>query len=328
MPRRIEVDGQVFGEGNLTSGEGPAVRVGIWGKKPESGSERNQRGTARMGRLRLKFGLAVAIALFAAAPAMATDISTCGVTIRKPGFYQVTQDLSASSGDCLDVNARAIVFLNGHHLRGAGSGVGIRFFPRAKNSFLAGGNATISGFAIGVQDDASNVRGDNFNANGNAGGVLVNGAQSSTFSNFQASNNSSYGVHFSLGANSVAESAQASGNGSYGIWLDGSKGVRIDNFDTEHNAIAGVYIGCASNGPGSSCSGGKRISSANQIYDGFADSNGPYGIAIDTSANANLVTSVEAMNNKTADLLDLNRCGNSSWFGNTYANATPSDCID
>ena len=108
----------------------------------------------------------------------------------------------------------------------------------------------------------------------------------------------------------------------------GNRVICIDNFDTEQNAMAGVYIGCATNGPGSSCSGGNRLGSANQIYDGFADGNGPYGIAIDANASANLVTSVEAMNNHTADLLDLSKCGSSSWFGNAYANATPSACIN
>jgi len=156
------------------------------------------------------------------------------------GFYRVAQDLTASAGACMEVSAaRTIVFLNDHHLSGAGSGVGVSFFPRAAHSFLAGGNATINGFAIAVEDDASNVRGDNFNANGNAvGGILVNGAQGSTFSNFQASNNGSYGVHFLMGT-SVAEDAQASGHGNYGIRLDGAREVRTDNFDTEHNAIAG-----------------------------------------------------------------------------------------
>ena len=106
---------------------------------------------------------------------MAADISACGTTISKPGFYQVTQDLTASGGDCINVNAaRTIVFLNGHNLTGAGSGIGVRFSSRAKSSFLEGGNATISGFAIGVEDDASYVHGDNFNANGNTtGGLLV-----------------------------------------------------------------------------------------------------------------------------------------------------------
>ncbi len=261
---------------------------------------------------------------------MAADINSCGITIAKSGFYKLTKDLSASSGDCIEVNAaKVIVFLDGHQLSGAGSGVGVRFFPRAAHSFLEGGNATISGFKIGVEDDAAHVRGDNFNANGNStGGVLVNGAQGSTFSNFQASNNGSYGVHFLAGAGSVAESAQASGNGSYGIWLDGAKEVRIDNFDTEQNSIAGVYIGCAGNGPGGACSGGMRMSSANQVSDGFADGNGPYGIAIDATATANIVTSVEAMNNKSADMLELGNCAASSWFGNQFASATPSGCIN
>lgn len=310
--------------------DGPTFRGGFWGKKPETGGERGTRGAARIRRLRLLLGLSAIAGFVGAGSAMAADISACGTTLSKPGFYQVTRDLTASGGDCIDVNAaRTIVFLGGHHLTGNGSGIGVKFSSRAKGSFLEGGNATISGFAVGVEDGASNVRGDNFNAMGNTtGGVLVSGAQGSTFSNFQASSNGSYGVHFLMGANSVAEGAQASSNGSYGIWLDGAKGVRIDNFDTEQNAMAGVYVGCATNGPGTSCSGGNHLGSANQVYDGFADGNGPYGVAIDANATANLVTSVEAMNNKSSDMLDLSKCGNSSWFGNAFANATPSGCIN
>ena len=305
-------------------------RGGIWGEKPETGGGPDSRGAARIRRLRLLLGLGAIAAIVSAGPAMAADISACGTTISKPGYYVVTEDLTASGGDCLDVNApRTTIFLNGHKITGNGAGVGVKFSARATHSFLEGGNATISGFSVGLLDDASYLHSDNVNANGNTGGgVLVNGAQYSTFSNFQASTNGSYGVHFIMASNCVAESAQASSNGGYGIWLDGAKGVRIDNFDTEQNALAGVYIGCATNGAGGSCTGGNHLGSANQVYDGFADGNGPYGIAIDANASANLVTSIEAMNNKTADLLDLSKCGGSSWFGNAFASATPSNCIN
>jgi Right handed beta helix region len=301
------------------------------GRRPETGGGQGVIGrNARLRLLRLILVLGAIGGLAASGTALATDITACGTVIKKPGFYAVTQDLTASQGDCIDVSAaRTIVFLGGHQIKGAGSGVGVKLLAPAKFSFIEGGNSTISGFGIGIEDDASNARGDNFNANANTtGGVLVNGAQSSTFSNFQASSNGSFGVHFVLGANSVAESTQASSNGGYGIWLDGAKGVRIDNFDTEQNTLAGVYIGCASNGPGGSCPAHSRIASANQIYDGFADGNGPYGIAIDASASANIVTSVESMNNKTADMIDLSKCGNDSWFGNAFANANPSNCIN
>jgi len=306
-----------------------SLRDRFWGKQPESGSARGTRGAARLHRLRLILEVSAIAIVAGAGSAMAADLGACGTIISKPGFYQVTQDLSASGGDCIDVNsARAILFLNGHQLSGNGRGTGIKFSARAAHSFLEGGNANISGFAIGVEDAASNVHGDNFNANGNTtGGLLVNGAQNSTFSNFQASNNGSYGVHFLMGSGSVAESAQASNNGSYGVWLDGARNVRIDNFDTETNATAGVYLGCASGGPGGSCTGARRVNSANQIFDGFADGNGPYGIVLDSNASANIITSVESMNNKSADMLDLGKCGASSWFGNAFATANPSGCI-
>jgi hypothetical protein len=305
-------------------------RRGFWGQTPESGDARGTRGAARIRRLRLIFSIGAMAALFATTSATAADISSCGAALNKAGFYQVTQNLTASSGDCIDVNvADTIIYLNGHGITGSGSGVGIKFESRAKNSFLEGANATISGFAIGVADYASSVHGDNFNANGNgAGGVLVSDAQESYFSNFQASGNGAYGIEFLGGSNDVAESAQADANGSYGIWLDGASGVRIDNFDTEQNKLAGVYIGCASNGPGTACSGAKHVASSNQIYDGFADGNGPYGIAIDASASGNLVTSVEAMSNSSDDMIDLNKCGVSSWFGNQFTSASPSGCIN
>ncbi len=285
---------------------------------------------AHVSRLGLTLLLGAIAGVFAAGQAFGADITACGATIKTPGFYRVTQNLTATHGDCIDVDAaHTVVFLNGRQLKGSGSGVGVRFFPRAKFSFIEGGNSTLSGFAIGVEDDASNLRGDNFNANSNTnGGVLVNGAKDSTFSNFQASGNGSFGIDFVQGSNNVAEGAQAISNGGYGIWLHGSKDVRIDNFDVEQNGIAGVYVGCSSQGPGNACPGAKHISSANQIYDGFVDGNGPYGVVIDSGATANLITSVESMNNKTSDMLDLGKCGSDSWFGNIFANATPSNCIN
>ena len=315
---------------NLTSESMLRSQNDIWGKRPETGGAQGLRGAARFRRLRLILEMS-AIAVFAGtASAMATDISACGTIISRPGFYQVTQDLTAGSGDCIDINApRAIVFLNGHHLAGGGTGSGLKFSPHANHSFVEGGNANISGFAIGVEDDAPFVHGDNFNANGNGtGGLLISGAQNSTFSNFQTSNNGSYGVRFLMASSAVAESAQASNNGSYGIWLDGAAGVRIDNFDAEQNASAGVYVGCSSSGPGGSCSGAKHLNTADQIYDGFADGNGPYGVAIDANATGNIVTAVESMNNKSADMIDFGKCGTSSWFGNAFASATPNGCIN
>src|SRR6202035_1841922 len=94
---------------------------GIWGTKPETGSGRDKRGAARIRRLRLLLGLGAIAGFFSAGPAMAADLSACRTTISKPGFYRVTQDLTASGGDCLDVNApRTIIFLNGHHITGNG----------------------------------------------------------------------------------------------------------------------------------------------------------------------------------------------------------------
>lgn len=294
-------------------------------KNTRLGATRAHRGSAHI------MIIASAIAgAFLAGPVLAADITACGTTINTAGFYRVAQNLTASKGDCIDVNApHTIVFLNGKKISGTGSGVGIKVSSRATHSFVEGANATVTGFAVGIEDDASYFRADNFNANSNSsGGVLLNHAQSSTLSNFQTSNNGSYGVHFLESSNSVAESAQATSNGAYGIWLDGAKGARVDNFDAEQNLTAGIYIGCSSKGPGSACAGGTHISSSNQVYDGFANGNGPYGVAIDTNSTANLVTSVEAMNNKTTDMLDLSHCASGSWFGNAFSNATPSNCIN
>src|SRR5579862_8879502 len=140
----------------------------IWGGRPETGDARGARGAARFRRLRLILEVSAVAVLTSAAITMAADISSCGTTISKPGFYEVTQDLTASSGDCIDVKAaRAIVFLNGHQISGSGAGVGLHFTNRANHSFVEGGNANISGFAIGVEDDAAFVHGDNFNADSN-----------------------------------------------------------------------------------------------------------------------------------------------------------------
>jgi parallel beta-helix repeat protein len=303
----------------------------FWGVMPEPGGERGDtRGDARIRRLRLMLVALVISLMGSAAPALAADISACGTTISKPGFYRLTQDLSAASGDCIDVSApHTVLFLNGKKITGSGSGIGVHLLARANHSFIEGGNGAVSGFAVGIEDDAAFLRADNFSADRNAsGGVLLSGASNSTVSNFEASHNGSYGVRLIRSNNSVVESAMATGNGAYGFWLDGAKGVRVDNFDVEQNATAGLYIGCAQNGPGSACARGGKAGSSNVIYNGFADGNGPYGIAIDSGSAHNMVTSVESMNNKTADMLDAAaNCGSDSWFGNAFSSASAA-CIN
>jgi len=319
--------------GGTKSVDRDLIDTKLWGVRPESGDGRGDgRGDARQGRLRLMLFLGAILSLITAARAMAADITACGTTITQNGFYRVAQNLTATQGDCIDVKAaHTVLFLNGKTITGSGAGVGVKVLSSASHSFIEGANATITSFGIGIEDDASFVRADNFNANSNStGGVLLSSAKNSTFSNFQASNNGIYGVRFANGANSVAESAMVTGNGAYGFWLDGAKGERIDNFDAEHNAFAGVYIGCSPSGPGNSCPGRHpHFGSSNQVYNGFADGNGPYGVAIDAGASSNLVTSVESMNNKSADMLDKSsNCGSDSWFGNAFANATPTGCIN
>jgi hypothetical protein len=247
-----------------------------------------------------------------------SSISQCGCTITKPGVFTVTAKLSSGqgttgNGDCIDIKApNAKLFLQGFALTGVGTGAGIRLLSSANGAFVEGtragagtGQSTISGWDIGIEDDASNTIVEDFESNSNAtAGVLLNKAHNSNINDFGASS-----------------------NGVYGAWLKASSGNQINCSDTDSNTKIGLYVGCSSDGSlGSTCHG-VGPSKGNRLYDHSSSDNGSVGIAIDVGDTGNFVTDTQAHGNTSEDLSDQNtNCDRNLWILNNFTNAN-AGCI-
>jgi len=100
------------------------------------------------------------------------SISLCGCSINSAGVFTTNGPLSSSSltDDCIDIaGAGAVLVLFGNitGLGGAVSAAGIHILSSASNAFVTGRNTpghgshfSVTGFAKGIQIDASNVEVD------------------------------------------------------------------------------------------------------------------------------------------------------------------------
>jgi hypothetical protein len=196
--------------------------------------------------------------------------------------------------------------LNGYAISGASTGAGIHVLDNTapgtktgieiKGVFIEGGNATISGFATGIEDDAIGTVGEFFAVMSNTGdGLLLRRAQRGHYSVFNAESNGGSGVHIRLGGWNTVVAAGASANNVYGVWVDRSSNSSVDESLAKGNGIAGYYLGCSAKGPnGVSCA--HLSSSSNAIFESSAFRTGPvstlqqqYGIAVDLGNNNNRI---------------------------------------
>jgi hypothetical protein len=99
-----------------------------------------------------KFFLPAALTLTALAPAAwAVNVSSCR-TITEPGSYELSRNLEAN-GNCLFISAKnVIVDLNGHTIRGNGTGKGVTDdgSNEAFQSSVTLRNGFISNFSAGI----------------------------------------------------------------------------------------------------------------------------------------------------------------------------------
>jgi hypothetical protein len=242
-------------------------------------------------------------------PIQLVEIGACK-TITKPGFYRVKKPLSPSpkskSPDCLTVAAANVTLTLLNTITGHGHGIGIHVRRSGKRFTLVSGQ--ISGFAIGIQDDADNASISELLANNNADtGVLINGASGSSFHG-NANHNGVAGVHIKSATGTDVHETFAMGNGTYGLWVDSSTNTAIDDCITGSSGKAGIYLGCSVNGPGGSCPG---VSTGNKIGSGEADD--VLGIAIDPGDLQNVITGL----NGAASQDSNSNCGTNLWMGNT-----------
>lgn len=257
----------------------------------------------------------------AAVVACGNSISSCGCTITKAGFYQVTADLDHSQGltamgGCIDIKASNVtlntsktICCSGFNITGPGgmspSGIGIHILKSSRNDFLELPNA-VNGWDVGILVEGSNNIVEDFSArfNGTAG-VEVNGGNSNNVNDFSVDSNHNYGV-----------------------WLRGASNNQVNCSNTNDNGTIGVCVGCSATGPiSAACSPKVPAGKNNHIFDHTSDSNGHYGIAIDLGNTGNIVTDITSTGNPTFDMFDANPgCDSDLWFFATFGTASQS-CI-
>jgi len=260
-------------------------------------------------------------------------LTFCG-TISKSAVYEVDALLTSPAGDCLIIRAPNVtVNLNRQIITGQGSGASVQVLASGANAFIEGDDATISGFSVGIQIDATTVLAENFSAvNNNLAGVYLKGAKLAKVSNFNSDSNWD-GVRVAQGTGNTLQSFGAYRNNHYGVWLLGTNHNSVGGFDLLDNAIAGIYAGCWNIGPQNApCKPAVAPSGYNIIFGGYArggNDGEEYGIAIDLGNNNNRVTSTYGSGNIQFDFLDENEaCGNNLWFAQIRIDtASPSNYI-
>jgi hypothetical protein len=292
------------------------------------------------------------------AASCSTPISSCGCEITFGGVYVTSGALISASAtvDCIDVTASNVVLILAGDITGPGGGVtadGIHLMSTASNSFVEGANTlgsftthTISGFATGIQDDASGVLIDlikangnvhngialtsasncivgNSTANGNTGlGMLSDAGFNNSFPNDEADSNAD-GFEITGGSGSVINDSGASMNTGYGMWIKRSNGNAIKDSSTTHNPT-GMYIGCAASGgpTGKPCNPSVPPANLNKVQQSGAN-NGTIGVAIDKGDSLNRVIVTGAVTNTTFDFIDKNGgCDHNVWLGDAVTGTT------
>ncbi len=244
-------------------------------------------------------------------------VRNCGCSINSAGVYTVAQDLSfaAGGGDCLSINAKNVVLnLNGHNITGPGkssnaAGVHVRKVATVtvEGQGTASQHAILSGWYYGIENDGNAVLIQNVDVTGNnAAGVFFFKAGNSELVNFNASNNSGYGV-----------------------WLRAGSNIQIGSGTTSANQSDGVFLGCVGNGKGG-CLGGGGKANSNYVYGVTTTNNGGGGITVQFNSDFNQIGTCTASGNTGSDLIDrnpgANNCAHDLWYANTAGSVNKS-CI-
>jgi hypothetical protein len=247
--------------------------------------------------------------------ACSDQISTCGCTITKSGFYEVTANISSSQGltalgDCIDIKASNVVLeavqsMNAtatqiNNIVGAGSGIGIHILKGSSNDFL-------ELFAVLDWEVGLMVEGNN-----------------NVIHEFFAETCAVAGVELNSARNNTISALLAIGNQNYGLWIRQSVNNKISLGQFLNNQNIQLYVGCSDNGPVSEKCRGVGDSKGNQIYGDLGStsngaSNGKYGIVIDLGNTQNLVTNNSVTNDSIDGLFDANsNCDQNKWLLNRF----------
>jgi len=154
------------------------------------------------------------------APTAATTITACE-DISSPGLYELGNDLSASSGDCIDILASDVILDGmGYTVDGGSSSFAINVQASSTLSNVTVRNVSVTAAARGINvDDATDVHVEGVHAYQNDRGIQFNDVKQSFINDTNASNASSgAGILFFGGSNYVTvDNATVTDNPDNGI---------------------------------------------------------------------------------------------------------------
>jgi hypothetical protein len=301
--------------------------------------------------------------------ACSESISQCGCSIDSAGVFTTTGPLSSASltDDCIDIAANGAVLILFGDITGPGgaaSAAGIHILSSASNAFVtgrttpgSGAHFSVSGFATGIQNDASNVEIDQLDATGNVtngvvfngttgsdyddsaaddnkagAGVLINGGSSNLVADSEADLNNN-GVEVSGAANNRIVDSGAGvtqgGNDVYGFWITQSSGNHIKDSAANNNGGTGTYLGCFPRGgpSGQQCPPGTKPSKFNRIISSGGNKNSGAGIGVDRGDSVNVFDENGGRSNIAKDAVDKNKkCDRNIWMKDDFG-TTSRACI-
>ena len=153
--------------------------------------------------LRIAAALAIALLFFqgaagAGTTACSTSIAACGCTITKAGTYTVTADLSGTAGDCIAIKASNVILnTDNFSITGPGSGTStgaaIDVLASSSGAFIEA-DSDLDDWKYGLEVQGKNTTADDAEYNDNVVGVFLDGATGANITDFDADDNTVYGV--------------------------------------------------------------------------------------------------------------------------------------
>lgn len=259
-----------------------------------------------------------------------TSVTACGTLSGNNTIYQLTQNITTTAtGNCIVLSGHNDTLnLQGFNITftgtpGTSTGAGLRV--TGSTNVIEGFNGTISGFAKGVLDSASNTMGDLVNMFSNGIGLeLSSGGSTQQWINFSADSNTAQGVYLNGCDDECSLSDfDASNNGADGVLITDSGGARLNIFTASDNGGDGVHVGCTS-GCGDNFSVAVGDAPVGIATVPAVTGNKGDGIFLDASesAAADQVFTIRASGNGGFDLHDAtSTCGSNHWVANDYGTA-------
>jgi hypothetical protein len=250
-----------------------------------------------------------------------TLITSCGTVIGVSGLYEVKNELNATdTGTCITITASHVTLGLAANITGIHAGVGISI--RGLGVVIRGSGTdhddvpTVSGFSIGVEDNAGQgVIGD-FKVSSNGTGLLLQGA---------------------VNIPTIIDTMIVQGNTEDGIRVTSPTGIRGASFITKENGKSGLLLAAGSQRSVlaefvSEDNGGDAInvsSSSNVIY-GCIVKGGKFGLVIEKQAVGNTVVlcTNDGRPPSKQEALDKNgSCDQNVWYGNDFSRKHKPACV-